>query len=71
MKVIQNGQKIEKTYEEICRDLGIIPEIKFVEVTNHGSISFTTGRPEEIRLLRSAAQSKKYSISRKLKEIRL
>lgn len=58
MKVLQiiNGAfvKIEMTYEEVCRRLGgYSPEVGFIKVLPSGKISFTLGKPDEIRELRA------------------
>jgi len=66
MKIIKNNQTIEMTYEDICHDLGIIPSIHFVEITNRGTISFTVGKPEEIRHLINTAEDKGYKLSQVL-----
>lgn len=66
MKVIKNGVLVEKTYEEICEELGFIAKVQFVEVTNRGTITFTLGRPEEIRALASAIEREGYKASSKL-----
>ena len=57
-------------YTEVCKDLGVNPEIHFVTVTNRGTISFTIGKPDEIKTLRKAVINKGYKPSRKLNQIR-
>lgn len=42
------------TYEELCKRLGFIPETEFVELTNAGTVTFTIGKPEEIKALYAA-----------------
>ena len=66
MKVIKNNQSINMSYEAICHDLKIIPEIHFVQVTNHGTISHTVGKPDEIRYLINMAEEKGYKLSQAL-----
>lgn len=65
MRVIKNGQPTQMTYEEVCKDLGFIAGVKFVEVSTRGSITFTCGRPSEIRALYSAVLSNGYKPTRK------
>ena len=50
-KVIRNGEKIEMVYEDICNALGFIASSNFVEITTRGTITFTLGKPYEIRNL--------------------
>lgn len=38
-------------YEAICQTLGFRPDSGFVKITNRGTISFTCGKPDEIRSL--------------------
>ena len=66
MKVIKNNQSINMSYEAICHDLKIIPEIHFVQVTNYGTISHTVGKPDEIRYLINMAEEKGYKLSKSL-----
>jgi hypothetical protein len=49
-----------KNYEQVCHDLGMRPEIQFVEITNRGTITFTVGKPEEIRSLLDAVERAGY-----------
>lgn len=67
MTVIKDGNKVQMTYDDICHDLGFIPEIKFVRVTNHGTICWTIGKPGEIQALRAAVKSHGYVMSKKLR----
>lgn len=60
MKVIKNGQPMDMSYEEICHDLGFIPAVQFVDVTAHGTITFTCGKREEIAELYGAVMDKGY-----------
>ena len=50
-KVWRNGTKVEMTYDEVCHALDIIPESHFVRITTAGTVTFTTGKPDEIRFL--------------------
>jgi hypothetical protein len=68
MKVIKNGEKVEMTYDEVCKDLGYLPETKFIKVTPQGRISFTLGKPNEIKGLYHSINEKGYLMSDKLKE---
>lgn len=51
---------IEMTYEDLCRDLGFDPDVRFVEVTRAGSITYTIGKPEEIHALWAAVSERGY-----------
>ena len=66
MKIIKNNKPMNMPYDEICHDLGIIPEIHFVKVTNYGTISHTVGKPDEIRYLINMADEKGYKLSQSL-----
>ena len=66
MTVIKNGETQQKSYEEICKDLGFIAEVNFVEVTSTGRISYTIGKPDEIKALYHSAQNAGYEPSRAL-----
>lgn len=68
MKVLLNGKYCSMSYDEICHDLGYIPEVRFVHVTSTGSISYTVGKPQEIRSLYSAVISNGYKPSRMLEK---
>lgn len=65
MKVIISGEKQEKTYEEICKLLEIIREVKFVEVTKNGRIGFTVGKPDEVIYLIDRIIAKEMLMSNK------
>lgn len=41
----------EMTYEDVCKELGFYPDVGFVEITKSGTITFTLGKPHEIRAL--------------------
>jgi len=51
MKIIINGQTQDMSYEEICKLLKIVPEVRFVEINRAGTIDFTVGKPDEISYL--------------------
>lgn len=64
--VIIKEQKVQKSYEDVCHDLGFAPEVRFVKITTRGTISFTCGRPSEVRLLLTACREHGYKPSRAL-----
>lgn len=64
--VIIKEQKAQKAYEDVCHDLGFAPEVQFVKITTRGTISFTCGRPSEVRLLLTACREHGYKPSRAL-----
>lgn len=39
------------TYDDVCHELGFIPDVHFVEITTRGTITFTCGKPHEIKAL--------------------
>lgn len=59
-----------KSYESICHELGFIPETHFVRVTRSGKISYTAGKPSEIKALRKACAEKGYEMSKALRDFR-
>ena len=66
--VIVNGTKEIKSYEEICRDLGINASVHFVKPTTACTIDFTAGKPEEINHLLRACRERGYKPSQKLSD---
>jgi len=58
--------KNDPKYIEICNKLGFMPEVSFVKVTKSGSISYTMGKPEEIRSLARACDREGFTKSRDL-----
>ena len=66
MKVYKSGHIIDMPYEDICHDLGFAPETHFVEVNRSGSISFSVGKPQEIRHLIRMIKEKGYRMTRDL-----
>lgn len=69
MKVCINGEKREIPYAEICKELGFVPDVRFVKVTHHGTISFTCGKPDEIRALKAAVSRAGMVAAKKLRDI--
>lgn len=70
MKVIKNGNKVEMEYGDICKELGFVSKLHFVDVTNRGTITFTIGKPDEIKELYKAVVDNGYKASAKLTETR-
>nr|DAH87588.1 MAG TPA: amylase [Caudoviricetes sp.] len=69
-KVFVNSEEKEMSYEDVCKELGFIPEIGFVDITDTGAITFTVGKSEEIKELYSACQSRGFKISKRLTDVR-
>lgn len=65
---IATGETVKLSYETICHTLGFVPEVRFVEITNRGTIGFSVGKPNEIKALLSACQKVGYVPSKKLIE---
>lgn len=61
-----DGATVTLTYEELCKRLGFIPEVEFVELTNAGTITFTVGKPEEIKALYAAVLREGFKPARNL-----
>lgn len=55
-----------KDYEAICHELGFIPEVHFVEITNRGTITYTVGKPQEVRALLNAVIEHGYKPAKSL-----
>lgn len=66
MNVIFNNKHVSMEYIDICMDLGFIPETRFVKVTNRGTITFTVGKPYEIKALYKSVIDHGYKPSGKL-----
>lgn len=49
-----DGATVALTYEELCKRLGFIPEVEFVELTNAETVTFSIGKPEEVKALYAA-----------------
>ena len=64
--VIKSGEKIEMEYDAVCHELGIRPDVRFVEITTRGTIMYTAGKREEIRFLLKAAEKAGFKPSQKL-----
>lgn len=54
--------KVEMSYEDLCKDLGFIPEAHFVDVTKSGTIYGTFGKPEDFLALRIAVRDNGYKM---------
>lgn len=54
MCVQQHKCARREDYAAICHELGFAPDIHFVVITNRGTITFSCGRPQEIRALYAA-----------------
>jgi len=68
MKIIINEKAEEKTYEEICRLLHVLPETHFVEINNAGTVDFTTGKPDEVNYLIDKIDSAGMKMSSKFRK---
>ncbi len=66
MKIIKNGARIEMSYNDICKELGFIPEVNFVRITKGCTISFTAGKHQEIVSLLNACRKAGYKPSKAL-----
>ena len=66
--VFKDGDLTEIEYETLCRDLGFSPESGFVVVTTRGTITFSIGKPSEIKELYAAVMNGGYQPSRKFKQ---
>lgn len=44
----------ELAYEDLCRQLGFDSTVNFVVVTDDGRVSFSMGKPDEVRALKHA-----------------
>jgi hypothetical protein len=54
-------------YREVCDRLGFIPEVRFVEILPDGSISYTAGKPDEVRALLAACERHGFKASKSLR----
>ena len=43
-------------YSALCAQLGFRPDVRFVDITTRGTITFTCGKPDEIRALLRAVR---------------
>lgn len=68
-KVKKNdGTVCEMQYNDVCKTLGFIPDIGFVEITNRGTIGFSVGKPSEVKDLLSACRREGYVPSGRLEK---
>jgi hypothetical protein len=58
MKIWINDTRIEKSYKDICTELGFMAKAHFIKVNTAGTITFTVGAPHEIRSLYYAILNK-------------
>lgn len=56
------------TYEQLCKRLGFSPEAEFVAITKAGTVTFTAGKPEEIKALHTAVLREGFKPARILVE---
>lgn len=64
--VIRYGAKVPMTYNHVCYTMGINPEVRFLKITNRGTLSYTCGKPDEIADLLREIEKNGYKPSRKL-----
>lgn len=64
--VYKNNEKVELTYDALCKELGYIAEIYFVDVTKNGSITWTGGKADEIMGLKQACILHGYKMKKSL-----
>lgn len=55
------------TYDGVCYNLGFAARVNFVKITSAGTISFTCGKPNEIKALYSAVVNNGYVPSAELR----
>lgn len=63
-----NEDRKPRTYESICHELGFIPEVRFVRLTQAGTVTFTVGKGYEVKALYSAVIEKGFVPSNALKQ---
>lgn len=63
-----DGSAASLTYDELCHDLGFLPAVRFVKVTNRHTVTFTCGKLNEIRALRKACRDHGYVMAKSLSE---
>lgn len=63
-----NGSVKEMGYAELCERLGFNADTRFVRITTAQTVSFSLGRPNEIRALKSACEKIGCRMSKKLAE---
>jgi hypothetical protein len=59
---------IDFNYTTVCQRLGFSPEAKFVKVHDDGSISYTCGKPDEIKALYHRCRQRGFRIHKDLTE---
>ena len=64
-----DGATVALTYGELCKRLGFIPETEFVELTNAGTVTFSIGKPEEVKALYAAVLRKGFMPAKSLSAI--
>lgn len=69
LKVYYRGAFTERSYPDICHELGFLAETHFVQVNSAGSIGFTCGKPSEIRALAAAVSEHGYRPSKTLRNM--
>ena len=55
-----------KDYEDICHELGFIPDVHFVKITTRGTIDYTLGKPDEVKALYYATIKHDYTPAKHL-----
>ena len=55
-----------KHYVSICKELGMRADLGFVEITPKGEISFSVGKPDDVRMLLQRARYRGYAIAPQL-----
>ena len=63
--VYGDGKK-SMTYEEVCDELGFYSSIHFIKITTRGTITFTLGKPDEIKALYEAVENSKFKMAQSL-----
>lgn len=67
--VTKNGQKVTMTYEALCKEFSWYAQTHFVDIDDQGRITFTLGRPEEVRGLYADCLRLGYLYSPKLRRV--
>ena len=57
-----------ESYEQVCKNLGFDSDSHFVKVTNRGTVTYTVGKPNEIRALKKACRENGYKMAKSLSE---
>lgn len=53
---LASGERVPMAYELVCDRLGFLAGVHFVRITTAGTISFTVGKPNELRWLLESAE---------------